>query len=270
MARKSRARTLAPLPPPHHGSYQRALLGAARLAEILITHALGGLMAFRTQRLDADDDGPALREALKQLRQLKFRLGKAPSLTAARELRLVAEQSIRQANYQVQHIGVVGAPFTLDASQRAVMNDAIRENAALIKSIPRVLQEQVESVIADGIARGLRVEEVADSIERRFQVSRSRARFIARDQVAKLNGALVEARNRALGITRYRWITSRDERVRPWHRRLDGTIQEWAEPPVVDKNGRRCNPGEDFNCRCVSAPLVEDILDAFDQPAAAE
>jgi len=88
-----------------------------------------------------------------------------------------------------------------------------------------------------------------------------RAATIARDQIGKLNGEMNQLRQTNLGVRRYRWSTSQDERVRDGHRKLNGTIQLWAKPPVVDeRTGERGHPGQPIQCRCSAIPIIDDVL----------
>jgi GNAT superfamily N-acetyltransferase len=50
--------------------------------------------------------------------------------------------------------------------------------------------------------------------------------------------------------------------VRDMHDELEGTEHAWDDPPVTDKYGNRNHPGEDYQCRCVAVP----ILDEYDSP----
>lgn len=65
------------------------------------------------------------------------------------------------------------------------------------------------------------------------------------------------------GVQEYIWSDSGDSRVRSGHHRLNGKKFRWDDPPVVDeRTGRRCHPGEDFQCRCVAIPVFDiDTLD---------
>jgi len=109
------------------------------------------------------------------------------------------------------------------------------------------LLADVERVVDEAHRSGLRVEILAHDLRERFGVSDSRAELIARDQILKLNGQINKQRQMGAGITRYRWVTSRDERVRERHQELDDTIQEWASPPEVAP-GRHEHPGGDYQC----------------------
>ena len=154
--------------------------------------------------------------------------------------------------------------FVSDPKLGAALAASVTENAGLIKSVPARFLDEVEQTIMRQFRTGQRASDVAAEISERFQVSRKRAAFIARDQVSKLNGDLTRQRQSELGIPGYIWRTSDDERVRPGHAKLDGKPFRWGNPPVVDeKTGRRAHPGGDFNCRCTAEPdlesLVEDI-----------
>lgn len=141
---------------------------------------------------------------------------------------------------------------------RAVLDAWRRENVSLITSIASRLHEDVHEVVRDAQRRGAHVDTVRRELLERFDVSRSRATLIARDQILKANSDLTRERHMEAGITRYVWSTSRDERVRPMHRDLEGTIHEWDDPPVTNEQGDRNNPGEDYQCRCVAVPVLDD------------
>ncbi|MDR1706162.1 MAG: hypothetical protein LBS19_15970 [Clostridiales bacterium] len=37
---------------------------------------------------------------------------------------------------------------------------------------------------------------------------------------------------------------------------LNGKKFSWSDPPVVDgRSGRRCHPGQDYQCRCAALPV---------------
>lgn len=137
------------------------------------------------------------------------------------------------------------------------------ENVGLIKSIPGDMLDEVERELVRGVNDGTRWEVLASRIEQRFGVAERRAALIARDQVGKFYGSVQRARQTNLGIKRYIWRTSRDERVRPEHVEREGEIFEWADPP---EDG---HPGQPINCRCTAEPILEDLLDELEADEAA-
>ena len=127
---------------------------------------------------------------------------------------------------------------------------------------PNLLAD-VSRTIEEAHASGLRVEALAGQLAERYGVSDSRAELIARDQILKLNAQVTSHRQQVCGITHYRWSASRDEKVRPRHRELDGTVQAWDSPPEVAP-GRFEHPGGDYQCRCVAVPIPPSDGGMFD------
>lgn len=161
-----------------------------------------------------------------------------------------------------QLTGVLGVDVLVGDNALGVFLDAsIRDNVALIKTVEQRYFSEVENAVLRGFRTGTRANDIGDEIAARFDVTRKRAAFIAVDQINKLNGELTRNRQIGLGINGYRWRTSRDDRVRFDHNELDGTLQSWDNPPIVDsRTGRREHPGGDFNCRCTAEPDLDSLL----------
>lgn len=129
-----------------------------------------------------------------------------------------------------------------------------RANAKLIRSIAERHVERIAEVVEAGMQSGSRASVVARRIRETTGISARRVASIARDQVATLQGQVVAARQARLGITRYRWRTVGDSRVRTLHRDREGKIFEWDKPP---SDG---HPGQPINCRCTAEPVLDDVL----------
>jgi SPP1 gp7 family putative phage head morphogenesis protein len=172
-------------------------------------------------------------------------------------------QVVRHTTQELSRVLKVNLRENIPGLQGQI-DDWRRANVGLIETGVRASQEAVKlrpSLLGDVSrtveelhTKGIRVEAVAGELRRRFGVSDSRAELIARDQVLKLNGQINRSRQRAVGIQRYQWVTSRDERVRETHAELDGSTQSWDSPPEVGE-GRNEHPGGDYQCRCIAVPL---------------
>jgi len=132
------------------------------------------------------------------------------------------------------------------------------DNAQLIKSIPAQYLGQVESLVMANMRAGLRPSAIAKQLQQQFGVTQRRARFIARDQTAKINGDLNEKRQKAIGGEYFEWLSSDDERVRHNHKMIANRvtaygkgIYRWDNLPLSDKS-EPIKPGSDYGCRCVS------------------
>jgi len=83
--------------------------------------------------------------------------------------------------------------------------------------------------------------------------------------VGILFGAVWGAMNRQTqtdnGVGSYVWLSQKDSVVRPEHLALDGQEADWDTPLLTaedSSNGDECYPGDDYNCRCVAAPVPPD------------
>ena len=132
----------------------------------------------------------------------------------------------------------------------------ISENVDLIKTIPEATLGKMKDIVYDGFANGKTPTRMTKDIMRAYGVSKRRAQFIARDQIAKLNGQIQQAQQQDAGITEYVWSTCGDERVRESHRALNGKTFSWNEPPM-NSDGRACHPGYDYGCRCIGRPVFK-------------
>ena len=132
-------------------------------------------------------------------------------------------------------------------------------NALLIKDIPAKtslqIAEQTTQALIDGQNPRDTYNAILDIMKERTDVSDSRAKLIARDQVSKLNGELTMERQLDLGVDSI-WRTVGDERVRDTHADNEDQTFTWDNPPAETGH-----PGEDYQCRCWAEPILpEEVL----------
>jgi len=154
-----------------------------------------------------------------------------------------------------------------------------QKNKVLIKSIPEEFLKSVEVVITNGIANGESYKEMerqlkgVKNISSTFGKLDNRIKMIVRNETSSINASINKARYEQLGINLYQWETSQDERVRADHDVMQGkyctfddatvyadTLEdakagEWKKRSSI--GGVEKHPGIDFNCRCVSLPIID-------------
>ena len=132
-------------------------------------------------------------------------------------------------------------------------------NVSLIQSVPEEYLGKLGAAITEAWEQGRRWESIAGVLDDVGDVTESRIKVIARDQTAKMNSAFARVRMQDVGVTRYEWQTSGDERVRESHAEVDGQVFSFDEPgPVADDvDGSPCHPGESILSRCVALPQFD-------------
>jgi SPP1 gp7 family putative phage head morphogenesis protein len=146
-----------------------------------------------------------------------------------------------------------------NAPTGVVMRALLAEQVDLIQSLPREAAQRVHQLTLAGIEDSTRASEIAKEIMRSGEVTASRANTIARTEVSRTATTLTQARAESIGSDSYIWHTSEDSDVRSDHRKLNGRVFQWRNPPVADeRTGARANPGCIYNCRCWAEPIISD------------
>lgn len=130
-----------------------------------------------------------------------------------------------------------------------------KKNVKLITKVGRDTKKRVEAIVVDSIAKGRSYEALSERLQDDMGIGQRRAVLIARDQTGKLYGQINAERQRELGITRFTWRTSNDNRVREEHAELEGETFEYANPPSEGL------PGEAIQCRCYAEPVFDMLAD---------
>lgn len=139
----------------------------------------------------------------------------------------------------------------------------VRENASLIRTLPSDIAEKTNSFVAAQQRRGLRSDTIAKQLQERLPEMRAASvRLIARTETAKAETAVTQARAESIGIGWFEWRTSEDGRVRLSHKKMDGVLCRFSDPPAPEAlAGEKSTlghyaPGGCPNCRCLALPLV--------------
>ena len=174
-----------------------------------------------------------------------------------------------------QFSSTVTKDLSVPIDKTPYMQEALRKNYIenLDLSIRKLYSESVQRLrtkVYKNVEEGFRATKLVPIIQGEKNISYRHALFIAKQETSLLVSKYREARYTHAGLKRYKWLTSEDSRVRPNaearktghtsnnHRRLNLRIFSWTDPPIVDSaTGRKCNPGEDFGCRCLALPIIE-------------
>ena len=144
----------------------------------------------------------------------------------------------------------------------------VSQNVALIKSVKDEYKDNIGKLLRDNVLEGNRPTNIVTQIKDIGGVTKSRAKFIARDQTAKVNADLVQLRAEALGSKTYVWSSSMDERTRTSHKVMNGMLCRYDNDKIYSDDsgltwkkrrsigGVELHAGKDYSCRCSALPQV--------------
>lgn len=234
-----------------------------QLDAIITGQGLGDIAAILRQyrRLSVRQDAPLdpIRELIKRLRE--GAVSDASAIRTAAHTAASNTDLINQAQVLQQMAHGVGfdlgqaLPLLAEETQKTIavkLRKFIRENMKHYTRARKTFYRQISKTVTEHYRLGSDAGTLSEALLERLQVSRARAKLIARDQAGKYFGTLTRIRHEAVGVTKYMWMTAGDSRVRPEHEERDGRIYSYSDPP---SDG---NPGEPIGCRCVAGPIFED------------
>lgn len=217
-------------------------------------------------RLDAGES-ERVRQLIAQAAE-RMRLAIKPAAVEDMARKFAAQVSTQQRmQLGAQVHAALGADVVQDGRGiQEQIDNFVHQNVSLITTIPQRLLADVEGLVQDSVTGGDLSVDLADQIGDlendigdRVDISERHARFIARDQAGKLYGQINQARQQSLGVSKFVWRTSEDERVRgdptgkypkalPSHFDLDGETFEWDDPPQPEGADEPLIPGQDYGC----------------------
>lgn len=117
------------------------------------------------------------------------------------------------------------------------------------------LRQNIEKTVFTGNRYGSAIKTIQDS----YGVSARKAKFLARQETSLLATKFEQVRYQAAGSEYYKWgcvSGTKLHPVRPMHKALEGKIFRWDTGAIVNVQGEKKNPGQDYNCRCFARPIL--------------
>jgi SPP1 gp7 family putative phage head morphogenesis protein len=269
IAKKPRKRLPRQVPPkPLEREYAKQILVIIREVHAALAPLIAEVpqlieAALRERRFDIrfDADKSKLRALANQARDVM-----KMNLTAVRLESLAQKYGQATSQFQKNQLAkqakaALGVDlFMADRKVAVLLDGFVTANVTLISNLPEQIISGVESSIVNAVQKGMRSEDLAEELEKKFGMNEDRAAGIARDQIGTVYGQINAARQQELGITRFKWRTSRDERVRDEHeareRESEDNPYSYDDPPDGEL------PGEPINCRCYAEPVFDMLEEA--------
>ncbi len=125
----------------------------------------------------------------------------------------------------------------------------IETNTTLIKNLKSQYIEELNIELKYSYEQGRPSSQLAKEIEKRFGISKRRAKLIARNETKNTNAQLNKKQAMELGFGNPKWQTMMDGRERPEHAKHNGKEYEFGVG-LPDGEGGKEEPGDAINCRC--------------------
>ena len=133
-----------------------------------------------------------------------------------------------------------------DENMEALRRLYLDNSVARIKGEEGLIKRRVLQKIIDYATGKSETLELTDLVKEMYTGTDHLARLFARDQMQRFNKACTLSTFRSAGVTKLKWVTCGDVRVRKSHKELNGRIFDIENPPPEI---------DDYNCRCGLVPV---------------
>ncbi len=223
------------------------------------------LAAYRANPPEmAQDDSPAI-SIRRVLSRLSYRWRRRFDTAADELARYFATQAAQRSTASLAATlrkGGFSVRFKTTRAVNDVLQAAVAENVALIKSIAQQHLTAVEGHVMRSVQSGRDLKSLSDALQQQFGVTKRRAALIARDQNNKATAVIQRVRQQEVGITEAIWLHSGGGREpRPTHVKAGREhtrykiVDGWFDP----HEQKYIWPGELINCRCVARPVIAGL-----------
>lgn len=233
------------------------------LLEALFVSDMGATRRLDSTNVRLDEIGDAFDLLEAALQRVMVKFGRAVA-SKRRDLWDIGQQVNQNSAQNISKaIGV--DLLTSDTQVDKAIDVWTKDNAKKITNIGQQQTDQISSIVLNGYRQGLAPSALRSAVLDTFRAAddrttdkasgmsmEDRAKFIARNEVSTLSGQVTQLRQQRIGIDKYIWQTSEDERVRPSHAALNGKVMRWDSPPPFG------HPGMDYNCRCIALPYFDE------------
>lgn len=131
---------------------------------------------------------------------------------------------------------------------RETVETYLRWNTDLIRDVSAQARKRIADAVFAGLQNRTPVRDVAKQIREAVDMSRTRSKNIASDQLSKLSAALAEERRRQAGLSVWKWRHSRKRHPRENHVAREGRLYS-DDPAMV---------GREVNGETVQVPPPEN------------
>jgi hypothetical protein len=173
--------------------------------------------------------------------------------------RWFAQKASRRSDATLQRIlrdGGFSVKFTMTPAAADIIDAAVAENVALIRSIPQQYLTQVEGAVMRSVRQGRDLGPLAQELRAQYGVTKRRAAFIALDQSNKCTADMTRARQVEKGYKAIWRHSHAGREPRPTHVANDGKPYDpavgWLDPAI----NKRIWPGTEPRCRCYTQTVI--------------
>lgn len=162
-----------------------------------------------------------------------------------------------------------GVRSKLDGPLGEKVRKLIRTNWPQSEILPLLTDEIIDFIYQETMYHARLYRDIQKGLLQKYpHLTKDQAKTIVHSVGSKANSVFTRVEEEDAGGKWYEWSTCKDQRVRPSHRKMEGVLVPWSEPPSPERLIGKppigtYHAGEGIECRCCALPVIDPDYQKF-------
>lgn len=180
------------------------------------------------------------------------------SMVFNEEVMTILDDAQNEIKKNIKHLNII-EPELSEAQKQEIAQSYTNNMRYYIKNFAEKRIPEMRQRVQDLVLKGYRTDAVEKMLQREYNIGANKAKFLAQNETSIMLAEYKRVTYQEMGFDKFIWRTIMDGREREEHKKLNGRIFRYDDPPIIDeRTGLRGLPGQTYNCRCEAIPYRDD------------
>ena len=182
------------------------------------------------------------------------------SMVFDNEVITILDDAGNEVKKNVKKLNVI-VPELTEEQKQEIAQSYTNNMRFYVKDFEEKRIPEMRRKIAQMVLDGYRTDSIQKMLEQEYGIMSRKAEFLAQNETTIMLAQYKRVTYQEMGFEKFIWSTILDGREREEHKKLNGKIFRYDDPPIIDeRTGQRGLPGEIYNCRCEAIPYRDDNI----------
>ena len=170
------------------------------------------------------------------------------SMVFDNEVITILDDAGNEVKKNVKKLNVI-VPELTEEQKQEIAQSYTNNMRFYIKDFEEKRIAEMRRKIAQMVLDGYRTDHIQKMLEQEYGIMSRKAEFLAQNETTIMLAQYKRVTYQEMGFEKFIWSTILDGREREEHKKLNGKIFRYDDPPIIDeRTGQRGLPGETYNC----------------------